>query len=97
MRHYKGFVYTPEPKTAWENLSMREKAAMIKVAVSNGITNPQEIRDKYNEFAEGGKIHIKPENRGKFTRLKERTGHSANWMIWEEPMLYQMEQMVMEL
>lgn len=37
MRHYKGFVYTPEPKTAWENLSMREKAAMINVAVSNGI------------------------------------------------------------
>lgn len=54
MRHYKGFVYTPEPKTAWDNLSMNEKAAMIKVAVSNGITNLQEIKDKYNEFAEGG-------------------------------------------
>ena len=39
------------------------------------------IREKYNEFAEGGKaeIHIKPENRGKFTALKERTGHSATW------------------
>lgn len=24
-------------------------------------------------------IHIKPENRGKFTALKERTGHSASW------------------
>lgn len=24
-------------------------------------------------------IHIKPENRGKFTRLKKRTGHSASW------------------
>ena len=30
-------------------------------------------------FAEGGKIHIKPENRGKFTALKERTGKSASW------------------
>ena len=30
-------------------------------------------------FAKGGKIHIKPENRGKFTALKERTGHSATW------------------
>lgn len=25
------------------------------------------------------KIYIKPENRGKFTRLKKRTGHSASW------------------
>ena len=30
-------------------------------------------------FSEGGGIHIKPENRGKFTKLKERTGHSATW------------------
>lgn len=30
-------------------------------------------------FAEGGKIYIKPENRGKFTALKERTGKSATW------------------
>lgn len=28
---------------------------------------------------DGGKIHIKPENRGKFTALKKRTGHSASW------------------
>ena len=27
----------------------------------------------------GGRIHIKPENRGKFTALKKRTGHSASW------------------
>ena len=32
-----------------------------------------------NEFSKGGKIHIKPSHRGKFTRLKERTGHSASW------------------
>lgn len=32
-----------------------------------------------NEYRHGGGIHIKPENRGKFTRLKERTGHSASW------------------
>ena len=31
------------------------------------------------DFASGGKIHIKPENRGKFTALKKRTGHSASW------------------
>lgn len=26
-------------------------------------------------------IHIKPENRGKFTALKERTGHSTSWFL----------------
>ena len=31
------------------------------------------------EYSTGGHIHIKPENRGKFTALKERTGHSATW------------------
>lgn len=32
------------------------------------------------DFAKGGhKIHIKKENRGKFTALKKRTGHSASW------------------
>ena len=32
-----------------------------------------------DEYASGGKIHIKPENHGKFTALKKRTGHSASW------------------
>ena len=32
-----------------------------------------------NTFKDGGKIHIKPENRGKFTALKKRTGKPASW------------------
>lgn len=32
-----------------------------------------------NQFGDGGGIYIKPENRGKFTALKERTGKSATW------------------
>lgn len=32
-----------------------------------------------NQFKDGGSIHIKPENRGKFTALKKRTGKSATW------------------
>lgn len=39
----------------------------------------KEIAPMMNLYGKGGKIHIKPENRGKFTRLKERTGHSATW------------------
>ena len=48
--------------------------------------NPDEYYGGYilpsvvsSEKASGGKIHIKPENRGKFTALKKRTGHSASW------------------
>lgn len=37
------------------------------------------IKDYYGILRDGGSIHIKPENRGKFTALKERTGHSATW------------------
>lgn len=33
---------------------------------------------RYNKGKDSG-IHIKPENRGKFTRLKKRTGHSTAW------------------
>lgn len=34
-----------------------------------------------NWYNYGGGIHIKPENVGKFTRLKERTGHSTSWFL----------------
>lgn len=63
----------------WNKLSMAEKAEIMKLAVQGGVYNLDAIRNGYNEFAQGGKIHIKPENRGKFTALKERTGHSATW------------------
>ena len=41
--------------------------------------NLDERLEKAKKFKSGGKIHIKPENRGKFTALKKRTGHSASW------------------
>ena len=45
---------------------------------------PLSKRDNFyindNRFADGkSPIHIKPANRGKFTALKKRTGHSASW------------------
>lgn len=38
----------------WEDLNMKDRAAMIRVAVKNGVTSLEEIRDKYNKFDEGG-------------------------------------------
>lgn len=41
----------------WDDLSMADKAEMIRVAVSNGMTTLPEIRNAYNEFANGGKLN----------------------------------------
>lgn len=40
----------------WDNLSMNEKAEMMKVAVSRGLTSLPEIKQAYNEFAKGGTL-----------------------------------------
>jgi len=36
----------------WNDLSMKEKSEMIRVAVNEGITDIGEIRDRYNKYAE---------------------------------------------
>ena len=41
----------------WDDLSITEKADMMKVAVRNGITSLNEIKARYNEFAEGGNLY----------------------------------------
>lgn len=38
----------------WNKLSMNDRAAIIRLAVSNGITNLDTIRKGYNKYAEGG-------------------------------------------
>ena len=51
--------------------------------IKDALIHVAEANDTYlidpNLAASGGKIRIKPENRGKFTALKKRTGHSASW------------------
>lgn len=63
----------------WDDLSMAEKAEVMRIAVEGGVYDLNAIRSGYNEYAKGGRIYIKPENRGKFTALKKRTGKSASW------------------
>lgn len=41
----------------WEELSMKERAAFIKVGVSNGITNLNDIKTYYNKFNDGGPVN----------------------------------------
>ena len=58
----------------WNKLSMKEKAALIRVAVSNGLTDLDLIKNKYNEFAEGGDTNNnRPEDQPQITWIE-------NWL-----------------
>lgn len=41
---------------SWNKLSMRDRAAYIKLGINNGITDLNTIREIYNKFANGGPI-----------------------------------------
>lgn len=40
----------------WDNLSLAEKAEMMRVAINNGILTLPEIKNAYNEYAQGGPL-----------------------------------------
>lgn len=40
----------------WQDLPIKERADIMKVAIRNGITNLADIKAKYNEFALGGQL-----------------------------------------
>ena len=43
-------------KEAWDKLSMREKAQLIKLSVGSGISDIKTIRDTYNLYSNGGNL-----------------------------------------
>lgn len=59
----------------WDNLSISDKAEMMKVAIANGITTLPEIKRTYNEFAKGGKMNASQGYRPSDS-IKKRI---ANW------------------
>lgn len=42
-------------KLAWDQLSMQQKAELIKLGVQNGVFNIKDIRDTFNLYSSGGK------------------------------------------
>ena len=62
---------------AWNELSMAEKADMMKLAIEGGVYDLDAIRNGYNEYAKGGKIHIAPSKRGTFTAAASKHGKSV--------------------
>lgn len=52
-------------------------------SVKNRQVAYDKLADMFAEYKEGGAIHIKPENEGKLTRLKQRTGKTES-ELWSE-------------
>ncbi len=59
------------PKDAWDALSLAAKSETMKVAVRNGITDLKTIREKYNEFAEGGDTKWTMEDEDKYMEWRQ--------------------------
>lgn len=58
---------------SWNNLSMRDRAAYIKLGINNGITDLNTIREIYNKFEEGGPLKKSYEDFS--TRLSKAWGN----------------------
>ena len=58
----------------WGSLSMPERASLISLFTGSGVTSLDEMRALYNEYGNGGGIHIDPSKRGTFTYAAKRHG-----------------------
>lgn len=58
----------------WGSLSMPERASLISLFTGSGVTSLDEMRALYNEYGNGGGIHIDPSKRGTFTSAAKRHG-----------------------
>lgn len=57
----------------WDELSLTEKSEIMRQAVANGITNLNEIRQTYNEYADGGSMDSSiTENKEAVAAAKEK-------------------------
>lgn len=73
---------------SWNDLSMRDRAAFIKVGVKNGLYSIQDIQKAYNKFAEGGFLNeeddeeyykLHPELRGRLRTPKSTLKKMKLW------------------
>ena len=61
----------------WGSLSMPERASLISLFTGSGVTSLDEMRALYNEYGNGGGIHIDPSKKGTFTSAAKRHGMSV--------------------
>ena len=60
-------------KSAWDKLSMQEKAQLIKLSVGNGVSSLKQIRDTYNLYSSGGNLTHKYDGNTEETSYIETT------------------------
>ena len=58
----------------WGSLSMPERASLISLFTGSGVTSLDEMRALYNEYGDGGDMHIDPSKRGTFTSAAKKHG-----------------------
>ena len=58
----------------WDNLTMSQKQALMKIYVNNGVTNLDEIVNHYNRFDEGGYTEESLEKRKAIYKRYDPTG-----------------------
>lgn len=75
--YYRAGKYNPGERGYNQSVIAQGEAILSDKAVQEWLKTKKPYSGR--GFSKGGKIHIKPENRGKFTALKKRTGHSASW------------------
>ena len=69
----------------WKDLTINQKSQLMSMFLREGIDNINTMMTIYDsmpdnsDYRDGGSIHIKEENRGKFNELLDRTGKSASW------------------
>lgn len=68
---------TEELNKAIDKANFKAYNSLVNTAGNVDTTNDMNILANF--AADGGPIHIKEKNRGKFTALKKRTGKSASW------------------
>lgn len=61
----------------WGSLGMPERASLISLFTGSGVTSLDEMRALYNEYGNGGGIHIDLSKRGAFTSYAKRHGTSV--------------------
>ena len=80
---YRDLLAQKEYAENWVDRSITNAATNLQQQQMNNLLQNYAayggLLDMNNQYSDGGKIYIKPENRGKFTALKERTGKSATW------------------
>lgn len=80
-------------KSKWDSLTLKEKSEIMKMAISSGVMDLDNIRNSYNSFAEGGPTE-KPTFEEYYQSLPKDKRDTVNYNLRRAYELYPYEYMV---